>query len=112
MSRAAFIENVAKTGNISKAESKRIVDLMLGRSGLERRRNSSSGTPVAANRSNRPTGFGGTGSRDERGPPARRTAKAPGAVQTSRDRLPNCKSARLPQGVGSTPVGRNPLLRP
>ena len=30
MSRAAFIENVAKRGNISKAESKRIVDLVLG----------------------------------------------------------------------------------
>ena len=30
MSRAAFIENVAKKGNISKAESKRVVDLVLG----------------------------------------------------------------------------------
>ena len=30
MSRAAFIENVAKRGNISKAESKRIVDVVLG----------------------------------------------------------------------------------
>ena len=29
MSRAAFIENVAKKGNISKAESKRVVDLVL-----------------------------------------------------------------------------------
>ena len=30
MSRAAFIENVAKKGNMSKAESKRMVDLVLG----------------------------------------------------------------------------------
>ena len=30
MSRAAFIENVAKKGNISKAESKRVVDVVLG----------------------------------------------------------------------------------
>ena len=30
MSRPAFIENVAKKGNISKAESKRIVDVVLG----------------------------------------------------------------------------------
>ena len=30
MSKAAFIENVAKKGSISKAESKRIVDLVLG----------------------------------------------------------------------------------
>ena len=30
MSRAAFIENVAKKGSISKAESKRVVDLVLG----------------------------------------------------------------------------------
>ena len=30
MSRAAFIENVAKKGNVSKAESTRIVDLVLG----------------------------------------------------------------------------------
>ena len=30
MSRAAFIENVARTGNMSKAEAKRTVDLVLG----------------------------------------------------------------------------------
>ena len=30
MSRAAFIENVAKKGNMSKVESKRMVDLVLG----------------------------------------------------------------------------------
>ena len=30
MSRAAFIENVAKKGNMSKAEAKRTVDLVLG----------------------------------------------------------------------------------
>ena len=30
MSRAAFIENVAKKGNMSKVESKRTVDLVLG----------------------------------------------------------------------------------
>ena len=30
MSRAAFIENVTKRGNISKAESKRIIDVVLG----------------------------------------------------------------------------------
>ena len=38
MSRAAFIENVAKKGNISKAESKRVVDLVLGEieSGLKK----------------------------------------------------------------------------
>ena len=30
MSRPAFIENVVKRGNISKAESKRVVDLVLG----------------------------------------------------------------------------------
>ena len=30
MSRAAFIENVAKKGNMSKAEAKRTVDLALG----------------------------------------------------------------------------------
>ncbi len=30
MSRAAFIENVAKKGNLSKAEAKRAVDLVLG----------------------------------------------------------------------------------
>ena len=33
MSRAAFIENVAKKGNMSKAESKRMVDLVLGEIG-------------------------------------------------------------------------------
>ena len=33
MSRAAFIENVAKKGNTSKAESKRMVDLVLGEIG-------------------------------------------------------------------------------
>ena len=30
MSRAAFIENVARKGNMSKAEAKRTVDLVLG----------------------------------------------------------------------------------
>ncbi len=30
MSRAAFIENVAKKGAMSKAEAKRMVDLVLG----------------------------------------------------------------------------------
>ncbi len=30
MSRAAFIENVAKKGDLSKAEAKRVVDLVLG----------------------------------------------------------------------------------
>ena len=30
MSRAAFIENVAKKGNMSKADAKRTVDLVLG----------------------------------------------------------------------------------
>ncbi len=30
MSRAAFIENVAKKGKLSKAEAKRVVDLVLG----------------------------------------------------------------------------------
>ena len=30
MSRAAFIENVAKKGNMSKVESKRTIDLVLG----------------------------------------------------------------------------------
>ena len=33
MSRAAFIENVAKKGNMSKAEAKRMVDLVLGEIG-------------------------------------------------------------------------------
>ena len=38
MSRATFIENVAKKGNISKAESKPVVDLVLGEieSGLKK----------------------------------------------------------------------------
>ena len=49
MSRAAFIENVARKGNMSKAEAKRTVDLVLGEVGAGLKKSKKEGRYIIGN---------------------------------------------------------------